>query len=49
VRTGAAWRRRRIIDCWVRIAAAARLAEGFEGEEASWLGEVAAGSVRLFA
>jgi Ser/Thr protein kinase RdoA (MazF antagonist) len=38
-----------IIDCWVRIAAAARLAEGFEGEEASWLGEVAAGSVRLFA
>ena len=37
------------VDAWVRIAAAARLAEGFEGEEASWLEQVAAGSVRLFA
>ena len=37
------------IDDWVRIGAAARLAEGFEGEVARWLGQVAAGSVRLFA
>ena len=36
------------VDGWVRIAAGARLAEGFEGEEASWLGQVAAGAVRLF-
>ncbi len=37
------------LDAWVRVAAAARLAEGFEGEEAAWLERVAAGSVRLFA
>jgi len=37
------------IDAWVRVAAAARLAEGFEGEEVWWLEQVAAGSVRLFA
>ena len=36
------------VDGWVRVAAGARLAEGFEGEEASWLGQVAAGAVRLF-
>ncbi len=37
------------LDAWVRVAAAARLAEGFEGEEAAWLSLVATGSVRLFA
>ena len=37
------------LDAWVRVAAAARLAEGFEGEEAAWLSLVAGGSVRLFA
>jgi hypothetical protein len=33
----------------VRVAAAARLAEGFVGEEAAWLAQVAGGSVRVFA
>jgi aminoglycoside phosphotransferase (APT) family kinase protein len=37
------------LDAWVRVAAAARRAEGFEGEEAEWLSLVAGGSVRLFA
>ncbi len=37
------------LDAWVRIAAAARLAEGFEGEEAAWLARVAGSSVQLFA
>ena len=37
------------LDDWVRIAAAGRLGEGFEGAEAQWLAEVAAGSLRLFA
>jgi len=37
------------LDEWVRIAAAGRLGEGFEGAEADWLGGVAAGSLRLFA
>jgi len=37
------------LDAWVRVAAAARLAEGFEGEDAAWLSLVAGGSVRLFA
>jgi phosphotransferase family enzyme len=37
------------LDSWVRVAAAARLAEGFEGDEAAWLTRVAGGSVRLFA
>jgi Ser/Thr protein kinase RdoA (MazF antagonist) len=37
------------LDAWVRVAAAARLAEGFVGEEAAWLLRVAGGSVRLFA
>ena len=37
------------LDAWVRVAAAARLAEGFGGEEAAWLQRVARGSVRLFA
>ena len=36
------------LDDWVRIAAAGRLGEGFEGAEARWLGRVAAGSLRLF-
>jgi Phosphotransferase enzyme family len=35
-------------DGWVRVAAGARLAEGFEGEYAEWLAEVAAGRLRLF-
>ena len=37
------------LDAWVRVAAAARLAEGFEGEDAAWLSRVAGGSMRLFA
>jgi hypothetical protein len=37
------------LDAWIRVAAADRLAEGFEGEEAAWLSQVAGGSVRLFA
>jgi Ser/Thr protein kinase RdoA (MazF antagonist) len=37
------------LDAWVRIVAAARVAEGFEGEERAWLLRVAAGSQRLFA
>jgi Ser/Thr protein kinase RdoA (MazF antagonist) len=37
------------LDDWVRIAAAGRLGEGFEGDEAEWLAEVAAGSFKLFA
>jgi Ser/Thr protein kinase RdoA (MazF antagonist) len=36
------------IDAWVRVAAGARLAEGFERDQARWLAQVAAGSVRLF-
>jgi len=36
------------LDAWVRIVAAARVTEGFEGEERAWLQRVAAGSVRLF-
>jgi Ser/Thr protein kinase RdoA (MazF antagonist) len=36
------------LHAWVRVAAAARLAEGFEGAEAAWLLGVATGSVRLF-
>jgi len=34
-------------DGWIRVAAAARLAEGFTGESADWLRTVAAGSVTL--
>ena len=37
------------LDAWVRVAAGARLAEGFVGEDAAWLTEVAGGSVRVFA
>ena len=37
------------LDDWVRLVAAARLGEGFEGAEADWLGQVAEGAVRLFA
>jgi len=37
-----------VLDAWVRVAAGARLAEGFEGEEGAWLLSVAGGSVRLF-
>ena len=37
------------LDAWVRVAAGARLAEGFEGDESAWLARVAGGSVRLFA
>jgi Ser/Thr protein kinase RdoA (MazF antagonist) len=36
------------LDDWVRIAAAGRLGEGFEGAEADWLGRVTSGSLRLF-
>ena len=35
-------------DGWVRVAAGARLAEGFEGEYREWLAEVAVGRLRLF-
>ena len=38
-----------LLDRWVRVVAAARLGEGFEGEEAAWLRQVADGAVRLFA
>jgi len=37
------------LDAWVRVVAAARVAEGFEGEERAWLLRVAGGSERLFA
>jgi hypothetical protein len=37
------------LDDWVRIAAAGRLGEGFEGAEVDWLRRVASGSLRLFA
>ena len=37
------------LDAWVRVVAAARVAEGFEGEERAWLLRVASGSERLFA
>ena len=37
------------LDAWVRVVAAARVAEGFEGEERAWLLGVASGSERLFA
>ncbi len=36
------------LDGWVRIVAAGRMGEGFEGAEAAWLARVAAGSLRLF-
>jgi Ser/Thr protein kinase RdoA (MazF antagonist) len=36
------------LDDWVRIVAAGRLGEGFEGAEADWLTRLAAGSLRLF-
>ena len=38
-----------LLDHWVRVVAAARLGEGFEGDEAAWLRQVADGAVRLFA
>jgi Phosphotransferase enzyme family len=34
-------------DAWIRVAAAARLAEGFSGEYAAWLKTVAEGAVKL--
>jgi Ser/Thr protein kinase RdoA (MazF antagonist) len=37
------------LDAWVRVVAAARVAEGFEGEERGWLLGVASGTERLFA
>ncbi len=50
---GEGQRRRRLaddhLDAWVRVVAAARVAEGFEGEERAWLLRVASGSERLFA
>lgn len=36
-----------VCDAWIRVTAAARLAEGFEGNYAAWLRSVAAGAVRL--
>ena len=36
------------LDAWIRVVAAARVAEGFEGEERAWLLRVAGGSERLF-
>jgi Ser/Thr protein kinase RdoA (MazF antagonist) len=35
-------------DAWVRVVAGARLAEGFDGDYADWLRELAAGNLRLF-
>lgn len=35
------------LDAWVRVVAGARLSEGFEGDEAAWLRQVAAGSFPL--
>ena len=37
------------LDAWVRVVAAARVAEGFDGEEGAWLRRVAGGAERLFA
>jgi Ser/Thr protein kinase RdoA (MazF antagonist) len=37
------------LDAWVRVVAAARVAEGFEGEERDWLLRVASGAAQLFA
>ena len=37
------------LDAWIHVVAAARVAEGFEGEERAWLLRVASGAVRLFA
>jgi Ser/Thr protein kinase RdoA (MazF antagonist) len=37
------------LDAWIRVVAAARLAEGFEGEERMWLVRVARGGEQLFA
>jgi Ser/Thr protein kinase RdoA (MazF antagonist) len=36
------------LDSWVRVVAAARVAEGFEGDERAWLLRVASGAERLF-
>jgi hypothetical protein len=38
-----------VCDAWVRVAAGARLAEGFDGDYAAWLRRVAEGNIRLFA
>ena len=38
-----------VLDAWVRVVAAARIAEGFAGEEEAWLRQVAGGAERLFA
>ena len=35
------------LESWVRVTAGARLAEGFEGEDAAWLRRVAGGSAPL--
>jgi Ser/Thr protein kinase RdoA (MazF antagonist) len=36
-----------VLEGWVRVVAAARVAEGFEGEERAWLLRVASGAERL--
>ncbi len=38
-----------VLDAWVRVVAAGRLGEGFDGEEAAWLARVADGEFRLCA
>lgn len=38
-----------VLDAWVRVVAAARVAEGFEGAERAWLLRVASGAERLSA
>jgi thiamine kinase-like enzyme len=37
----------RVVDEWVRVLAAARIAEGFDGDYAEWLISVAEGSTLL--
>ena len=36
-----------VLEAWVRVVAAARVAEGFEGEERAWLLRVASGAETL--
>jgi hypothetical protein len=35
------------LDAWIRVVAGARLAEGFEGEHATFLASVASGDARV--
>ncbi len=36
-----------VLHAWIRVVAAARLAEGFEGDYADWLRALATGAIRL--